>query len=494
MAAGAPLQAGLPDNRMNLYERFWKTLDARRETDGTLPPDFPLAMTAVHPPEGALSEAARDIATIVRRSPRRFPAMVVSQPAVSPRPFCFIYSLGRGELPEFAQLFENYVDKNAFIAETLLRLRPHYDMPYVLFVGETSFFLYDVQLEELLRWGTDFNALDELILQPAAEGADIAAVWNGVSRKSVAQRSEEFGRWLDLWKACIGARMNTTPATVEMLMQKVILLFLYDLHFGLADHDMRLRTNFLDQRRKSARRGRKGGDPDQLPFDGVAWLHEASQEVRDRYRMEFLFWNEAETTFFALLTEEGRRQFSQFVLELFLLSQSKLTALVQTDVFSDPDAKLKLWKFAVTEDLNIRKRLHMDDINVYQAIPIDLEESGVGWAMHVVTSVLAFWRERVTEFREQLSLGKRVQVQFDMFQQPDIEHARVPTERDIFETAFSTSIRVIYENPADRATLEYLMILKVFEFSREWNLPLQPLDNIADAFVRKEHFEGIEEL
>ena len=92
---------------------------------------------------------------------------------------------------------------------------------------------------------------------------------------------------------------------------------------------------------------------------------------------------------------------------------------------------------------------------------------------------------------------ERIVAGFEEIQRFVEQHGRRPLhgdERDIFETAFSTSIRVIYENPADRATLEYLMILKVFEFSREWNLPLQPLDNIADAFVRKEHFEGIEEL
>lgn len=476
---------------MNLFELFWHSIDTRREPDGSMPPDFDLALTPVHPPDNVRSEAARDIACVVRHAPKRFPAVVASQPSVAQRPFCFIHTVGRGLLPEFQELFENYVDKNAFIAETLLRLRPHYDLPYVLFLGERSFFLYDVAREELLKWGDDFALLEELVIQPVAEGRGVAEAWDAIPRKNVTQRAEEFARWIDLWKACVGARMNATPAMVQGLLQKVILLFLYDLHYGLADGDMRLRTNFLDNRPGRPGGRRKGRD--QAPFDGVAWLFEAVQEVRDRYRIEFLYWNEAETTFFALLADEGRRQFSQFVLELFLLSQSKFVAAVQTDVFSDPDSRLKLWKFLVTESLDVRKRLHMDDINVYQPISVDLDECGVGWAMHVVGEVLAFWHDRLRLLERELAERRVVTVQFDMFQQPDLERAQLPQLRDVFETVFSTSVRIVYSDPADRATLEYLAILRVFECTHEWKLELQPLDSIADAFVRKEHSTALEE-
>jgi hypothetical protein len=478
---------------MTLYERFWKAIEAKREPGGDFPSDFDVALATVRPPDGIQSEAGRDIASLVQRAPKKHPPVVVSQPLYAMRPFCFLCTVRKGELPEFHHLFENYVDKNAFIAEALIRLRAHYDLPYVLFVGDASFFLYDAGSEELLRWGTEFSNLEELFLQPVGESRSLFEEWNGIPRKSLSQRSEEFGRWLDLWKACIGARMNASPALVTTLMQKVILLFLYDFHFGLADEDMRLRTNFLEQRMSRSKRGR-GGRDEAAPFDGVAWLHEASNEVRDRYRMEFLFWNDAENTFFALLSEDGRRQFSQFVLELFLLSQSKFGAQVQADVFSDPDARLKLWKYAVTENLDISRRLHADEVNVYQPIVIDLEESGVGWALLVVEQVREFWRDRVMRFERTLAERRSVQVQFDMFQQPDLERARVPTLQDLFEAAFSTSLRALYTDLAERQTLEYLIILKVFDFCRQHAMVLQPLDNIADIFVRQSQFSNTEEL
>lgn len=478
---------------MNLFERFWKSVDEKRDADGGMPDALDLSLTVVHPPEGARSEAARDLTRLVKLAPRRHPPVVASQPSVFDRPFCLVYTVGGNALPEFHQLFEHYVDKNAFLAETLLRLRPHCDIPYVLFIGEKSFFLYDVQTEELLRWGTDFGALSELALDPVVARQDLKRLWDEIPRKTFAQRSEEFGRWLDLWKVSIGARMNAEPAFVQTIMQKVILLFLYDVNFGLVDDDLSLRTNFLAQRI----RGKAGRGKAKLPdeeFDGVAWLHQASEEVRDRYQVDFLGWTQPEGNFFALMGADARKQFSHFVLELFLLSQCKFAVPVQADVFSDPDSRLKLWKFSVTETVNVRKRLQADEVNVYEPISVDLEESGLGWALHVIEETLEFWRERCMNFARELTERRRVGVQFDMFQQPNLEEARVPLPDDVFKTTFSTSVRIYYADSPDRATLEYLVILKVFDYCRQWSLPLQPLDHVGDVFVRKESGETAEEL
>src|SRR5690606_31026042 len=151
-------------------------------------------------------------------------------------------------LPQFHELFEQYVDKNAFIAETLLRLRPHCEIPYILFIGKKSFFLYDTNLEELIRWGNDFAGLDEMFLQPLTESANLGSEWDRAPRKNNSQKAEEFGRWLDLWKVGIGARTSATPAFMQVLMQKVILLFLYDMMIGFQEPELNLRRNFLESR------------------------------------------------------------------------------------------------------------------------------------------------------------------------------------------------------------------------------------------------------
>ncbi len=477
---------------MNLFERFWQHIDEiRSERRGDIEP-FPVELNPVHAPDGVQSEAGRDLSAIVRRGVRRFPPYVVSQPQYDARPFCLIYTV-TADLPQFHELFEQYVDKNAFIAESLLRLKPHCEIPYILFIGKKSFFLYDSAMEELIRWGNDFAGLQELVIIPVSEGAHIAEQWNKIQRKTNSQRAEEFARWLDLWKVGIGARTNATPAFMQVLMQKVILLFLYDTLIGLQEPELRLRTNFLDNRRSADFNGR-GGLIRTLPFDGIAWLHQASSEVLGRYDVEFLEWTSAESNFFALMSADTRQQFSQFVMELFLLSHAKFSAAVQADVFSDANSKLKLWKFSVTETLNIRRRLQADDVNVYEPIWIDLEESGIGWALHVIQQVLDFWRERCTYFEQQLTERRQLKLQFDMFQQPDLQQIRVPVMSDIFDQTFSTSVRVYYDFPMERCTLEYLVILRILEFCIETAIPLRPLHKMSEVFVEKEQLALVQEI
>lgn len=464
--------------------------DLRQDRRGE-PETLAMTLNPVHAPDGVQSEAGRDLSAVVRAGMRRFPPYVVSQPQFDARPFCLVYTVA-AELPQFHELFEQYVDKNAFIAETMLRLKPHCEIPYVLFIGKKSFFLYDSNLEELIRWGNDYGGLDEVFLQPASDGLNLAEIWNKCERKPNSQRAEEFARWLDLWKVGIGARTSATPAFMQVLMQKVILLFLYDLLMGLQEPELRLRTNFLDNRRSGLLGG--GRNAGIMPFEGVAWLHQASSEVLGRYDIEFLEWTASESNFFALMTADTRHQFSQFVMELFLLSQAKFCSAVQMDVFSDVNSRLKLWKFSVTETLNVRRRLHADDVNVYEPIYIDLEESGIGWALHVIQQVLDFWRERCSYFEQELTERRQLKLQFDMFQQPDLDRIRVPVLGDIFDQTFSTSVRVYYDFPMERLTLEYLIILRVIEFCHDTAIPLRPLHKISDVFIEKEHMAMIQEI
>lgn len=476
---------------MNLFERFWEALDELRSERRLSPEPFSLKLNPIHAPDGVQSDAGRDIAAVVRAGLRRYPPYVVTQDAYDERPFCLLYT-ATAELPQFHELFEQYVDKNAFIAETLLRLKPHCEIPYMLFVGKKSFFLYDVELEELIRWGTDFAVLDEVFLAPAAEGNPLAAEWAAAPRKSNTQKAEEFGRWLDLWKVGIGARTNATPGFMQGLMQKVVLLFLYDQMIEFQEPELNLRRNFLDQRQTMALPGPQNIYT--MPFDGVAWLHQASSEVLGRYDIEFLEWTAAESNFFALMSAETRQQFSQFIMELFLLSQAKFSAAVQTDVFSDVNSKLKLWKFSVTETLNVRRRMQADDVNVYEPVWIDLEESGIGWALHVISQVLDFWRERCIYFEQQLLERRQLKLQFDMFQQPDLERIRVPVISDIFDQTFANSVRVYYDFATERQTLEYLIILRLLEFCRETGVSLRPLHRLEEMFVEKLQLAVVQDM
>lgn len=441
-------------------------------------------LTTFHAPGGVRNEAARDIGVVVRRSPKRYPPAILTPPGPGHQALSLIYTAHARDLPDFHDLFEQYVDKNGFIAETFVRLRPHWQIPYILFLSERGFFLYDFEQEELVRWGDSENAIEDLLLGPLARGEDLRAHWAALPRKTNLQRAEEFGRWLDLWKAAIGSRTNAVPQFMHSLTQKVLLIFLFEQWYGLGEIDLNLRRTFLEQRKRAKRKGDEASETD-APFDGIAWFHEAANRMREILELESLSWNDDERPFFALLGDEIRRQFSQFLLELFLLSRSKFAAAVQTDVFCDPEDRLRLWKYAVTETLDIPRRLPADDVNVYQPIVVDIDEAGAAWALYVAERILIYWRERCQQLQQLLRERKTLRLQFDMFQQADVNEVRLPRMEDVFDLTFRNSLRVRYQFPSDRETAEFLMVLKALELSREWNLPQRPLRALEETFERK---------
>ncbi|MCX7020351.1 MAG: hypothetical protein WCK47_02720 [bacterium] len=471
---------------MNLYDQFWQALDARRDlTTGDEEGGFEIKVTPVQPPPGMVNKAARDLAKLSRGAPRGHPPVLVSQTGVNDRPFCVIRTVSSNELPDFQTLFEAYLDKNAFIAETLLRLKRHFDISYVLFIGTKSFFLYDALLDELLRWGDDFSLIEELFFAPIAESRGIGEEWAQIPRKSLSQQSEEFSRWMELWHATLGARTNATPQFMTGILQKAVILFRFDELFGLKDADMRLAPIFLGNCQASRKRGSGNGSSFHGDFDGVAWLHQASDEVRNKHDLPFLAWTRAESSFFSLLGSEARRQFSKFILDLFLLSCSKFSVDTQADVFSDTDSRLKLWKYSVTEKVDIRKQIQADEINVYEPVTINLEESGIGWALCTTQRTLEFWYQRCCEFAHRMTERRRVELQYDMLIRPDADTALVPMPADAVELALSSSLKVLYEYPGMKIALEYLLILLVFEFCRQRSLPLPRLGSIEGLFAQK---------
>ncbi len=466
---------------MNLYERFWRLIEEKRAAASTPAEELDLQLVAIRPQGDEKSRAAQELSSLVKLGAKGFPPVVASQPSVGVKPFALVFTAAAGALPDFKELFESYVDKNAFVAEVLLLLQAHCDFPYLLFVGSDRFYLFDLATEDILRWGTELEELEGLLLEPLAQRQDIRRCWDELPRKSQIQRAEEFLRWLELWRVAVGARLDSEPRFVQTILQKTVLLFLFDQYFGLSDEDLRLRSNFLAWRKGMRRKKSKASEP----FDGVAWLHQASAEVYESYQIDFLVWSERESAFFALMAADARQQFGNFVFELFMLSQAKFSVRVQADAFSSPEARLRMWKFSVTEAMDVRKRLQADDANVYAPIEVDYDESGLGWTLHVVREVLEFWHEKCLQLERDLSDRRRFGVQFDMFQQPDLEQARIPTRADLFQALLPQSVRIYYQDESDRATLEYLLILQIFEFCRTQGIPMQSLENLPQMLVQK---------
>jgi hypothetical protein len=467
---------------MSLINKFWQTLEDKQESLGPPPDGLDAIWRVVKPAPEDRSRPARELSRLARLCMRKRPPALLSQPSVELHPFVMILSAPEHVLPTFEELYEGYLDKNGYLAECLMLLKPHCDVPYALFVGPQHFFLYDLFTEDILRWSGEVQELESLLIAPLEQRENVRAQWDKLARRSRAQRAEEFSHWFDLWRVAIGSRQgdSTAPELVQTILQKAILLFLYDLYFGLEDADLRLRPHFLKLRQQ------RGRDPEaEYPFDGVAWLHQASEELYRRYHIDFLRWTDQESAFFSLMDSAGRTNLQQFIFELFLQSLSKFDVEVQAEVFSDPDARLKMWRFSVTETLDIHKRLPADDVNIYAPLEVDLDDSGLAWTLHVVGEILDYWREKCDRLEQELLTKNRVAVQFDMFQQHDLENVEIPTREGLFRTNLPRSLKVMYSDPLERITLEYLITLKIFDYCRACQIPLQPLDGLQTIFVEK---------
>lgn len=473
---------------MNLSDRFWKTLEDKQDALGPPPEGLDLVWHIIRPPAGDKTKPAKELRRVARISSRHHPPALFSQPSVDMRPFVLVITAPQQDtIPSFQSLYEGYLDKNGYLAECLHLVKPHCDVPYVLFVGPETFFLYDLATEDILRSCGEFEDLAQLLIDPATRRENVRSQWDALARRSRSQRADEFAHWLDLWRVSIGARQASvsTPKLVQSICQKTILLFLFDLYFGFEDPDLSLKKWFLEIRQQ-----RHGGKKISLAelqpsFDGIAWLHQASGELADLYGIEFLRWTEDERAFFLLMDNEARINFTQFIFELFLQSISKFEVPVQAEVFSNPDARLKMWKFSVTETVNVRQRLQADDVNVYAPFRIDLEESGLAWTLHVVGEILEYWREKCERLEQELATRNRVAVQFDMLQQVDFENLHIPTCDDLFRSILPQSIEIFYADEALRQTVEYLITLRIFEYCRNNGLAPQPLHNLEQIFVPK---------
>lgn len=470
---------------MSLSEQFWRTLEDKEEALGPPPEGVDVVWHVLKPAAGDKSVPARELARLARISHRLHPPALLAQPSVDVRPFVLIVTAPDKSLPTFEELYESYLDKNGYLAECLLLLKPHCDVPYALFVGSKNYFLYDLATEDILRWSSNFDDLNDLLITPIEKRENVRAKWDGLARRSRSQRAEEFAHWMDLWRVAIGAHHVDTnsPQLVQGILQKAILLFLYDFLFGFSDEDLQLRKTFLALRQRRSTASSDAGTD--LTFDSVAWLHQASEALYSTYCIEFLRWTEEEGAFFSLMNNEARLNLRQFILELFLQSVSKFDVDVQAEAFSDPDARLKMWKFSVTETLDVRKRLHADEVNVYAPLVVDLDESGLAWTLHVVGEILEYWREKCEKLEDDLKKRKRVEVQLDMFQHPDLEKASLPTRENLYSATLPQSLQVQYSDPLERQTLEYLINLKILDYCAKHTIPLHPLHDLQRIFVQK---------
>lgn len=468
---------------MNLCEQLWHKLEEALETLGPPPDGFDAEWHFVKPAAGDKSQPAKELGRLARISARHHPPALFTQQSYDPRALFILISAPDKVLPTFEELYEAYVDKNSYLAECLLLLRPHCDVPYALFVSPHHFYLYDVATEDILRFSSSFSELEELLLQPMEKHENLRAKWDALARRSRAQRAEEFAHWFDLWRVSIGAQTGdtTSPELVRAILQKAILLFLYDYYFGFSDPDLQLRQIFLRLRQQKLSQP----TPAEFSFDGVAWLHQASDELISKYEINFLRWTEEESAFISLMNEEARMNLRQFILELFFQSISKFDVEVQAEAFSDPDARLKMWKFSVTETLDVRRRMQADEINVYAPLVVDLDESGLAWTLHVVGEILAYWHEKCEQLENELLTRNRIVVQPDMFQHGDFEKAQIPTRAELFRSTLPRSLKIYYSDAVERQTLEYLVNLKIFEYCARHAIPLHPLEDIHTIFQYK---------
>ena len=151
---------------MSLINKFWQTLEDKQESLGPPPDGLDAIWRVVKPAPEDRSRPARELSRLARLCMRKRPPALLSQPSVELHPFVMILSAPEHVLPTFEELYEGYLDKNGYLAECLMLLKPHCDVPYALFAGPQHFFLYDLFTEDILRWSGEVQELESLLIAP----------------------------------------------------------------------------------------------------------------------------------------------------------------------------------------------------------------------------------------------------------------------------------------------------------------------------------------
>ncbi|MCX7626477.1 MAG: hypothetical protein N2Z21_09745, partial [Candidatus Sumerlaeaceae bacterium] len=166
---------------MSLCDQFWQTLEQKREELGPAPDGFDADWHFIKPHPGDKSQPAKELGRLARISARLYPPALFKQASGDSQAFFIAISAPDGVLPSFEEIYQSYVDKNAYLAECLLLLRPHCDVPYALFLGTQHFYLYDLLTEDILRSSGSFEELRDLVLLPLEKRENLRAKWDGLA-------------------------------------------------------------------------------------------------------------------------------------------------------------------------------------------------------------------------------------------------------------------------------------------------------------------------
>lgn len=346
--------------------------------------------------------------------------------------------------------------------------------PYVLIASPYECFLYEAETEELLLSSTTPEDSAARIFSLFNASEQISDALDRIPRRNSEQWGKDLGDWLRVWSVKIG-RAGRVPADV----MKPLLA-----HFLLAWKNTLSTVN------------NQAPDPMNATIDATVDPAEGSaltpspqrfyqQHVRPINQIfQFgIFQAYAEREEALWKDESIAPLLAGFLAEARLLSRTKYASGNLVHAFATAKTEHKSWLKLLSHDPKAGRRLHRKELNVVDAVTVDLAEDGYGWALAMLQDLVLYLIKETIPAKEAVKHQDMPGLQLDIFAPPPSGVGQDGTLEDILTYVVAHCFRARVPSAAERYNLALLVSAKLMELAESNLLPLNPmpmLDNIFD--------------
>ena len=390
--------------------------------------------------------------------------------------------LGFG-VPDYEQLYSHYLDFNVDIF--LLFRRIEESFPETLFLVYTDShraYLYDAESRECLVHGERTqNGIEDVY--PYLDKNNLTGGGaEDPGRKSSRRLARELLGWMDLWSAEMGSGTGASRTVMNRFMKKISLARYYRILFGPETPHL-LFDGFVSH---PSRPGSGG-----MLASPVNFLKDLFSFFSRSYHLDVFETRRSEISF---LKKAGgaRGLLSAFLHEFNLLSRDKFSLDVfQTIWCPDKERMLSTKKAYTTRKDGFKKELFADDSIVLKPAVGDLEKHGAPWALDLLEKTVLYWMDynRIMEEKKtkaEQSGNERMNPplrQMDAFASSSRYMTPEGVVTDMVNHSLETSFRIIgLKSSSDKERVIFLVVAKIFEIWKKYNLPRTPLNTIPRIF------------
>jgi hypothetical protein len=398
------------------------------------------------------------------------------QLSLDSNPIVMLAHLGRRTLPAYRDLYQKYLD-TSFSARALIEnLSGELAIPYLmLFDTKLRTYFYDVPREEILFYADQEKEFAEKILPHLDQKLVSTGALERVPRKSPERHGRELAEWVNLWSAELGSKTEASRRLMRLWFQKVILLKYYELVLGGVGQK-RTTLQFLRDPGRLRQKTRHLLSP-------ITFLHRKLDSLYARYHMPFFNLTHDERRLLRRLDRLRSKSYLLFS-EINQIATAKFSLDSFLFAFGDERLLHQSWKTDfTTRAIKLSEALIQSDAVIYEPYVVQLEEVGYGWMLRVFEEIVEHWRSHNRRIREAQSLGRFPTLQPDIFQPLHPSVAPDGTISDVINFTLSSAFRVRVQNADQAETALFLLCAKILSLSKQFKIPLKPLDNIESVFI-----------